>query len=370
MKDKPAIVGGKEMDFTYGDCEKEMEIINKALLEVMVEGDASGRIFTFPIPTYNITKDFDWDSENANLLFEITAKYGIPYFQNFINSSLNPSDVRSMCCRLQMDTRELKARGNGLFGSGELTGSLGVVTINLPRIGYLSRTKEEFYTRLSRIMALAQNSLEIKRKMVQKNMDNNLMPYSKRYLGNLNNHFSTIGVNGMNECLLNFMGNNIATPIGKEFAEEILDFMRATMQDFQEQTGNMYNLEATPAEGTSYRFARHDKKKYPDIITAGKKVPYYTNSSQLPVGFTEDIFEALELQDSLQAKYTGGTVLHGFIGEQISDAETCKKMVRRISENFRLPYFTITPTFSVCPEHGYIPGNHEICPFEVQGGED
>ena len=364
LKNQPAIVGGKFMDFTYGDCQKEMDIINKALLEVMTEGDAKGRTFTFPIPTYNLTKEFNWDSENANLLFAATAKYGLPYFQNFINSNLKPSDTRSMCCRLRMDMRELKSRGNGLFGSGELTGSQGVVTINLPRIGYLSKTKEDFYSRLSRLMTIAKISLEIKRKLVQKNMDNALMPFSKRYLGTLDNHFSTIGINGMNECLLNFIGKNIATQEGKDFAEEVLDFMRATMQDIQEETGHMYNLEATPAEGSSYRFGKLDKKKYPDIITAGKDAPYYTNSTQLPVDYTADIFEALELQDSLQIKYTGGTVLHGFIGEQISNAEACKKLVKRIAENFRLPYFTISPTFSVCPEHGYIPGKHETCPFE------
>jgi ribonucleoside-triphosphate reductase (formate) len=368
MRDKPALVGGKEMDYNYGDCQVEMDLINKILLEVMLSGDASGRIFTFPIPTYNVTKDFNWDSPNANLLFEATAKYGLPYFQNFINSDLDPEDVRSMCCRLQMDMRELKHKGGGMFGSAELTGSLGVVTLNMPRLGYLSKNKEEYFQRLDRVMNLAKMSLEIKRKLVQKNMDNNLMPFSKRYLGNLNHHFSTIGINGMNESILNFMGKEIATPEGKAFAEEVLDHIRDTMTNFQEETGHMYNLEASPSEGTSYRFAKHDKKKFPDIITAGKDDPYYTNSSQLPVGYTDDIFEALELQDSLQSKYTGGTVLHGFVGEQISDPETCKKLVKRIAENFRLPYFTITPTFSVCPEHGYIPGKHPECPFEVKEG--
>jgi ribonucleoside-triphosphate reductase len=366
MKNKKAVVGGKEMPFTYGDCQPEMDMINKAFMEVVMEGDAKGRIFTFPIPTYNVTKDFNWDSENANILFEMTAKYGIPYFQNFINSELNPSDVRSMCCRLQMDMRELRQKGGGLFGAVEMTGSVGVVTINLPRIGYLSKTKEEFFERLSKLMDLSKTSLEVKRKLVQRNMDNGLMPFTKRYLGTLQNHFNTIGVNGMNEALMNFMGKDvtIATKKGILFTEEVLDFMRERMKKYQEETGNIYNLEATPAEGTAYRFAKIDKEKYPDIITAGKEAPYYTNSTQLPVNFTTDIFEALELQDGLQIKYTGGTVLHGFLGERISDPETCKKLVKRIAYNFRLPYFTITPTFSVCPKHGYIPGKHETCPYE------
>ncbi len=368
MKTKKAVVGGKRQDFTYGDCKEEMEMINRAFIEVMTEGDANGRIFTFPIPTYNITSDFDWDSSNAKLLFEMTAKYGIPYFQNFINSTLDPGDVRSMCCRLQMDMRELKSRGGGLFGSAEMTGSVGVVTINLPRIGYLSQSKEELFKRIEKLMDMARESLEIKRKLVEHNMEKGLMPFSKRYLGTLDNHFCTIGLVGMNEALLNFLGPeyNITSKEGKAFAEDILDFMRDKLTKFQEETGHMYNLEATPAEGTSYRLARSDKKKYHDIIQQGDKEPYYTNSSQLPVGFTEDIFEALELQDSLQTKYTGGTVLHGFLGEKISDEQTCKKLVKRIAENFRLPYFTITPTFSVCPDHGYVVGEHHCCPIDGQ----
>ncbi|MBT5022209.1 ribonucleoside triphosphate reductase [Candidatus Woesearchaeota archaeon] len=365
MKNTPAIIGGKNMDFTYGDCEKEMELINKAFMECMIEGDASGRIFTFPIPTYNITKDFNWDSENAKLLFEMTAKYGIPYFQNFINSSLNPSDVRSMCCRLQMDLRELKSRGGGLFGAAEMTGSIGIVTINLARIGYLSQTKEEYFEKLEKLMDLAKESLEIKRKDIAQSLDKGLFPFTKRYLGSFNNHFSTIGLNGMNESLLNFIGKNVASKEGIAFAKEVLNFMRNKLSNYQEETGHLYNLEATPAEGASYRMAKADKKRYPDIISAGKENPYYTNSTQLPVGYTSDIFEALELQDDLQSAYTGGTVFHGFLGEQISDAETCKQLVKRIAYNFSLPYFTITPTFSVCPDHGYIPGKHETCPYDT-----
>lgn len=372
MKNKKAIVGGKEADFTYGECQEEMDMINKAFMEVITEGDAKGRVFTFPIPTYNITQDFDWDSDNAKLLFDMTAKYGIPYFQNFINSELKPSDVRSMCCRLQMDMRELRQKGGGLFGAVEMTGSIGVVTINLPRIGYLSKTKEEFFERVLKLMDFSKESLELKRKMVQRNMDNGLMPFTKRYLGTLQNHFNTIGVNGMNEALLNFFGKdtNIATQKGIKFTEEVLDVMRDRLTKYQEETGHIYNLEATPAEGTAYRFAKMDKERYPDIITAGKDEVYYTNSTQLPVGYTTDIFEALELQDSLQIKYTGGTVLHGFLGEMVSDPETCKQLVKRIAYNFKLPYFTITPTFSVCPKHGYIPGKHETCPYEDDEGVD
>ncbi len=366
MKNKRAIVGGKEQDFTYGECQKEMDMINRAFIEVMTEGDSRGRIFTFPIPTYNVTTDFDWDSENSNMLFDMTAKYGIPYFQNFINSELKPGDVRSMCCRLQMDMRELRQKGGGLFGAVEMTGSVGVITINLPRIGYLAKTKEEFLDRLGKLMDLSKQSLEIKRKLVQRNMDNGLMPFTKRYLGTLQNHFNTIGINGMNETLMNFLGPdvNMSTKRGIVFAEEVLDFMREKLKKYQEETGNIYNLEATPAEGTAYRFAKHDKQRYPDILTAGKEEPYYTNSTQLPVSHTTDIFEALELQDGIQIKYTGGTVFHGFLGERVSDVETCKKLVKRIAYNFRLPYFTITPTFSVCPKHGYIPGRHETCPYE------
>jgi anaerobic ribonucleoside-triphosphate reductase len=364
LKNKKATVGGERQTFTYGDCQKEMDMINRAFMEVMTEGDAKGRIFTFPIPTYNVTKDFNWDSENAKLLFDMTAKYGIPYFQNFVNSELNPGDVRSMCCRLQMNLNELKARGGGLFGSAEMTGSLGVVTINLPRIGYLSNSKDEFFARLGKLMEVAKESLEIKRKIVSLNMERGLMPYSKRYLGTLNNHFNTIGLVGMNEAIMNFMGPeyNITTVDGKAFAEEVLDFMRVKLTKFQEETGNMYNLEATPAEGTSYRLAKIDKEKYSDIITQGIDAPYYTNSTQLPVGYTDDVFEALDLQDSLQIKYTGGTVLHGFIGESLQTGDTIKKLVKRIAENYRLPYFTITPTFSICKEHGYVAGKHFECP--------
>jgi ribonucleoside-triphosphate reductase len=366
MRNKKAIIGGKEMNFTYGDCQKEMDMVNRAFMEVITEGDAKGRVFTFPIPTYNVTRDFEWESENATFLFEMTSKYGIPYFQNFINSELKPADVRSMCCRLQMDMRELRQKGGGLFGAVELTGSVGVVTINLPRIGYLAKTKEEFFERITKNMDLAKESLEIKRKLVQRNMDNGLMPFTKRYLGTLQNHFNTIGINGMNESLMNFFGTDvtIGTKKGVAFAEEVLDFMRERLKKYQEETGNIYNLEATPAEGTAYRFAKIDKQRYPDIVTSGKEDPYYTNSTQLPVNFTTDVFEALELQDSLQIRYTGGTVLHGFLGERVSDAETCKKLVKRIASNFRLPYFTITPTFSVCPKHGYIHGSHETCPYD------
>ncbi|PIO00442.1 ribonucleoside triphosphate reductase [archaeon CG10_big_fil_rev_8_21_14_0_10_43_11] len=368
MKETPALLGGEAMSFTYGECQKEMDVINRAFMEVMMEGDASGRVFTFPIPTYNITKEFNWESENANMLFEMTAKYGIPYFQNFINSDLNPSDVRSMCCRLQMDLRELRKRGGGLFGAAEMTGSLGVVTINLPRVGFLSKTKEEFFKRLEYLMQVAKKSLEIKRKLVQKNMDNGLMPYSKRYLGTLKNHFSTIGIVGMNEALVNFMNKTLVDPQGRAFALEVMDFMRAHLQDFQEETENIYNLEATPAEGTAYRLARIDKKLYPDIIVANESnaaegaEPYYTNSTHLPVGSTDDIFEALELQDALQTKYTGGTVLHGFMGERLIDRESCKMLVKRIAHNYKLPYFTMTPTFSICPVHGYLTGEHQSCP--------
>ncbi len=372
MKDENVIVGGKILDDTYGDYQKEMDMINKAFLEVMLEGDMKGRIFTFPIPTYNITKDFDWDSENARLLFEMASKYGLPYFQNFINSDLKPSDVRSMCCRLQMDMRQLRSKTGGLFGSGEKTGSLGVVTINLPRIGYEAKDEGEFFEKLERLMDLAQKSLEIKREMVQRNMDNGLLPYSKRYLGDLGHHFATIGLVGMNECLMNFFDEttSIASEEGKRFAIKVLDFMREKLGKYQKDTGNIYNLEATPAEGTSYRLAKKDKDKYPDIISQGSGDPFYTNSTHLPVDYTDDIFEALELQDDLQAKYTGGTVFHGFLGERIKDPETCKKLVKTIAYNFRLPYFTVTPTFSICPEHGYIPGEHYECTCSVSRKED
>lgn len=362
LRDKKAIVGGKEQDFTYGDCQEEMDMINKAFLELLLEGDAVGRGFAYPIPTYNITKDFKWDSENAKLLFEITSAYGTPYFQNFINSDLNPSDVRSMCCRLRLDKRELRKRGGGLFGSDEFTGSLGVVTINLPQIGYLAKTEEEFYARLDYLMDLAKQSLCIKRKVIQKLLDNGLFPYTRRYLKTLDNHFNTIGLCGMNECCLNFLGVNIVDPKGYAFASDILDHMREKMQDYQEKTGELFNLEATPAESTSYRLARHDKANYPGIITSGKDEPYYTNSSQLPVDYTSDVFDALDHQEKLQTKYTGGTVFHMYLGERIKDWRTCRDLVRKVFTNYRIPYFTVSPTYSICPIHGYIAGEHFECP--------
>ncbi|MBN2051331.1 MAG: ribonucleoside triphosphate reductase [Spirochaetales bacterium] len=362
LAEKQAIVGGREQDFTYGDCRREMDIINKAFIELMIEGDAHGRGFPYPIPTYNITEDFDWDSENARLLFDMTAKYGTPYFQNFINSDLDPGDVRSMCCRLQLDKRELRKRGGGLFGSDELTGSIGVVTLNLPRIGYLSSTRGQFYRRLDDLMEKAAGALVIKRKIISRLMDTGLFPYSKRYLKNLSNHFSTIGIVGMNECLANFLGEDITTEKGKNFALEILEYLRDRLADFQEKTGDLFNLEATPAESTSYRLAKHDRERYPDIKSAGTDEPYYTNSSQLPVGFTTDIFEALDNQEALQIKYTGGTVFHAFLGEALDDYRTCRELVRTIMMNYRIPYLTISPTFSICPIHGYLPGEHFSCP--------
>ena len=362
LKNKKAIVGGKEQDFTYGDCQEEMNTINRQFIKIMLEGDAEGRGFGYPIPTYNITKDFDWDSENAKLLFEMTSQYGTPYFQNFINSDLDPSDVRSMCCRLRLDKRELRKRGGGLFGSDEFTGSLGVVTINLPQIGYLAKTQEEFYKRLDYLMDLAKESLCVKRKVIQKLYDGGLFPYTKRYLKTLNNHFNTIGLCGMNECCLNFLGCDITTSKGKQFAEEILTHMRQRMSDYQEKTGELFNLEATPAESTSYRLARHDKEQYPDIITSGTTDPYYTNSSQLPVDYTTDIFEALDHQEALQTKYTGGTVFHTFVGEQIKDWKNCQNLVRTVFTNYKIPYLTISPVYSICPIHGYLSGEHFECP--------
>ncbi|MFC1478289.1 ribonucleoside triphosphate reductase [Candidatus Margulisiibacteriota bacterium] len=363
LKDLPAIIGGKELDTTYGDYQKEMDMVNKAFIEVMMEGDADGRGFPYPIPTYNITRDFIWDSENTNLLFEMTAKYGTPYFQNFINSSLDPSDVRSMCCRLQLDKRELKNRGGGLFGADEFTGSIGVVTINMGRIGFLAENKEDYFKRLDRLMTIARDSLQTKRRIITKLIDDGLFPYTQRYLKHLNNHFSTIGIIGMNESCLNFLKKDISDAKSLEFSKEVLDFMRDKLSDFQEETGSLFNLEATPGEGTSYRLAKVDKEKFgDDIITSGETDPYYTNSTQLPVGYTADIFTALDIQDDLQTRYTGGTVLHGFIGEKIEDLETCKNLVKKIAYNYRLPYFTITPTFSVCPDHGYLKGEHFFCP--------
>ena len=362
LKNKPAIVGGKEQDFTYGDCQKEMDLINKVFIQIMLEGDAEGRGFGYPIPTYNITKNFNWDSENAQLLFEMTSQYGTPYFQNFVNSDLDPSDVRSMCCRLRLDKRELRKRGGGLFGSDEFTGSLGVVTINLPQIGYLAKTKEEFYARLDYLMDLAKQSLSTKRKVIQKLLDGGLFPYTKRYLSKLDNHFNTIGLCGMNECCLNFLGVDIVDPKGHAFACEVLDHMRERMQDYQEKTGELFNLEATPAESTSYRLARHDKQNYPDIITSGAGDPYYTNSTQLPVDYTSDIFDALDKQEDLQTKYTGGTVFHTFMGEQIKDWRACRDLVRTVMNNYRIPYITISPTYSICPVHGYLNGEQFECP--------
>lgn len=366
LRSQHPLVGGKEVDFTYGELQKEMDMINRAYIEVMLEGDAKGRVFTFPIPTYNMTPDFNWDSPNAHLLFSMTARYGLPYFQNFINSELKPNMIRSMCCRLQLDLRELLKRGNGLFGSAEQTGSLGVVTINCARLGYVFAQDEEgLFNRLNYLLELARNSLEIKRKVIQRHMDQGLFPYTRRYLGTLRNHFSTIGVNGINEMIRNFTQDqeDITTEAGHAFAVKVLDFIREKMVMFQEETGHMYNLEATPAEGTTYRFAKEDKKRFPKILQAGTPDhPYYTNSSQLPVSYTDDPFEALEMQEDLQKKYTGGTVLHLYMNEAISSPELCADIVRRALTRFKLPYITITPTFSVCPKHGYIPGNHEFCP--------
>lgn len=362
LKKRKAIVGGKEQDFCYGDCQKEMDLINKQFILLMLEGDASGRGFGYPIPTYNMTPNFDWDSENAQLLFKMAAQYGTPYFSNFINSDLDPSDVRSMCCRLRLDKRELRKRGGGLFGSDEFTGSIGVVTINLPQIGYLAKDKEEFFRRLDYLMDLAKESLSTKRKVITKLLDSGLYPYTKRYLKHFNNHFNTIGLCGMNECCLNFLGVNIVDEKGEKFAEEILEHMRDRMQDYQEATGELFNLEATPAESTSYRLARHDKENFPDIITSGVEAPYYTNSTQLPVDFTSDVFEALDIQDKLQTKYTGGTVLHIFLGEQIKDWKACRDLIKSIMYNYRSPYITVSPTYSICRKHGYINGQHFECP--------
>jgi len=360
-------IAGEEMPFAYGDLQHEMDMINRAYIEIMMTGDAKGRAFTFPIPTYNITEDFAWDSPNAELLFEMTARYGLPYFQNFINSELKPNMIRSMCCRLQLDLRELLKRGNGLFGSAEQTGSLGVVTINCARLGYLHRGDEKaLLAALDRLLELGRDSLEIKRKVIQRHMDNGLFPYTKRYLGTLRNHFSTLGVNGVNEMVRNFDPegkHDITRPWGRAFALRLLDHVRARMIEFQEQTGHMYNLEATPAEGTTYRFAKEDRKRYPDIRQAGtEQMPYYTNSSQLPVGYTDDPFEALEQQDELQRKYTGGTVLHLYMTEALSSADACRTLVRRALGRFGLPYITVTPTFSICPKHGYLNGSHKFCP--------
>ncbi len=362
LKNQPAVVAGKAIGNTYADYQKEMDLINKAFIEVMSGGDNNGRVFTWPIPTYNITKNLDWGNENLEALFKMTAKYGLPYFQNFIKSDLKPSDVRAMCCRLQLDLKQLKNKTGGLFGFGESTGSIGVVTINMPRIGYFSKNEDQFMEKLERLIYLAKVSLEIKRKLVNRIMGIGMLPFSKRFLGNFDHHFSTIGLIGMNEACLNFLGKDIATEEGRKFSLKVLDFMRERLKEIQEETGHIYNLEATPAEGTSYRLAKIDKKKYPKIIAAGNGVPYYTNSTQLPVNFTDDIFWALKHQEGLQRKYTGGTVFHSFLGESPDNGETTKQLVKKIASNFALPYFTITPTFSVCKQHGYIKGEHFKCP--------
>ena len=367
MRDKHPMIAGVEQPFTYGDLKPEMDMINKAYINVMMKGDIKGRPFTFPIPTYNMTPDFPWEDENTELLFEMTAKYGLPYFQNFINSVLKPGQIRSMCCRLQLDLRELLAKGNGLFGSAEQTGSIGVVTINCARLGYVYKGDEHsLFARVDELLELARTSLEIKRKVIQRLIDNGLFPFTKRYLGTLRNHFSTFGVNGINEMIRNFTNDehNVADEWGQAFAEKFLDHIRARMVKIQEETGHMYNLEATPAESATYRFAREDKKRFKGIIQAGTEDnPYYTNSSQLPVNYTDDPFEALELQEKLQTKYTGGTVLHLYMGQRVSSAKVCRDIVKRVLTNYRLPYVTITPTFSVCPKHGYISGEHKYCPI-------
>lgn len=367
LREQVPVVGGEEMPFTYGELQEEMDMLNRAYIEVMSAGDSKGRVFTFPIPTYNITTDFPWESENAERLFAMTAKYGLPYFQNFLNSELQPNMVRSMCCRLQLDLRELLKRGNGLFGSAEQTGSIGVVTINCARLGYLYKGNEPaLLARLDHLTDMAKDSLEIKRKVIQRLMDDGLYPFTQRYLGRLKNHFSTIGVNGINEMIRNFTDDkeDITTEFGHAMAVRLLDHLRERMRNYQEETGSLYNLEATPAEGTTYRFAREDKKRYPDIIQAGTpEAPYYTNSSQLPAGYTDDPFLALTMQDDLQTKYTGGTVLHLYMSERVSSPETCRKLVKAALTNYRLPYITVTPTFSICPKHGYIAGEHEYCPI-------
>ena len=366
LKDMPAIVGGKEMDFTYGDCKKEMDMVNKAFIEIMIEGDAHGRGFQYPIPTYSITADFDWsETENNKLLFEMTAKYGTPYFSNYVNSDMEPSDVRSMCCRLRLDLRELRKKSGGFFGSGESTGSIGVVTINLPRIAYLSETAEEFYKRLDKLMDISARSLKVKRDIITKLLDEGLYPYTKRYLGTFTNHFSTIGLIGMNEVGLNakWLRKDMTNPETQQFAKDVLNHMRERLSDYQELYGDLYNLEATPAESTTYRFAKHDKKRYPAIITANENgTPYYTNSSHLPVGYTADIFEALDAQDELHTLYTSGTVFHAFLGEKLPDWKAAADIVRKIASNYRLPYYSISPTYSVCCNHGYIAGEEYECP--------
>ena len=366
LADQPAIVGGREREFTYGDCQKEMDMVNKAFIEIMIEGDANGRGFQYPIPTYSITRDFDWsESENNKLLFEMTAKYGTPYFSNYINSDMEPNDVRSMCCRLRLDLRELRKKSGGFFGSGESTGSVGVVTINLPRIAYLAENESDFYARLDKLMDIAARSLKTKRTVITKLLNAGLYPYTKRYLGTFDNHFSTIGLIGMNEVGLNanWLRKDLTHPETQAFAKDVLNHMRERLSDYQEQYGDLYNLEATPAESTTYRFAKHDKKHYPDIITANENgTPYYTNSSHLPVGYTEDIFSALDVQDDLQTLYTSGTVFHAFLGEKLPDWKAAAQLVRKIAENYKLPYYTLSPTYSVCKNHGYLSGEVSVCP--------
>ena len=370
LKDQPVMIGGEIKKETYGEFQKEMDMLNEAFCEVMMEGDARGRIFTFPIPTYNITPDFGWDSPMVERIIEMTSRYGIPYFANFINSDLSPEDVRSMCCRLRLDNRELRRRGGGLFGANPLPGSIGVVTINLPRLGYVSASEDEYFAHLERLMSLAKNSLLIKRNVLEKMTEQGLYPYSRHYLRSVKerfggywfNHFNTIGLVGMNESLLNFMGKDICSEEGRAFAVKVLDFMRDLLLKFQEETDQLFNLEATPAEGTAYRLAKIDKELYPDIITAGQDSPYYTNSTQLPVNFTDDIFSALDLQEELQVRYTGGTVFHIYLGERIENIEACKKLLQRIMGRYRVPYITITPTFSICLDHGYLPGEQYECP--------
>lgn len=370
MKDEAAVVGGEPQGFTYSECQKEMDMINRAFLEVMRDGDANGRIFTFPIPTYNLTKNFDWDSENATLLFEVTAKYGIPYFQNYIGSNLDPRSIRAMCCRLNLDMNELINRPGHIFAAGDSTGSIGVVTINMNRLGYEAKNEKEFFEKLKYYMTLAKDSLEIKRKVVENNMETGLMPYTKSYLGTFRNHFSTIGLCGMNEACLNLIGKSIASPEGKALTIRTLNFMREMTREFQKETGNLYNLEATPAESTSYRFAKLDRELCPGIITSGENVPYLTNSTHLPVDHTDDAIDAVKHQNDIQPLYTGGTIFHTFMGERMGDAESCKRLVKKIAHNTRIPYFTITPTFSICPDHGYIPGEHFTCPHEVTVSTD
>ncbi len=366
LVDQPAIVGGRERDFTYGDCQKEMDMVNKAFIEIMIEGDANGRGFQYPIPTYSITRDFDWsETENNKLLFEMTAKYGTPYFSNYINSDMEPNDVRSMCCRLRLDLRELRKKSGGFFGSGESTGSVGVVTINLPRIAYLAENEADFYARLDKLMDIAARSLKTKRTVITKLLNAGLYPYTKRYLGTFDNHFSTIGLIGMNEVGLNanWLRKDLTHPETQQFAKDVLNHMRERLSDYQEMYGDLYNLEATPAESTTYRFAKHDKKHYPDIITANENgTPYYTNSSHLPVGYTEDIFSALDVQDDLQTLYTSGTVFHAFLGEKLPDWKAAARLVRKIAENYKLPYYTLSPTYSVCKNHGYLSGEVSVCP--------